>query len=128
MATTLTVSGTDLRFGKRPARGRSHGPARSPIGRLAVPTLAAALAVAVVSAMVAEAARTPAAAVSAAPAVAAGTMRGDARTTGVFTGEYQNGVPVYRLPPVTVVGDRKADVAAIRPSPPEARSRARPSG
>ena len=125
MATALTVSCTDLRFGKRPARARSHGPARSPIGPLAIPTLAVALVVAVVSAVVAEAARPPAPAVSAAVARPA---RGDAPAVGVFTGEYENGVPVYRLPPVTVVASRKAELAAIKPSPREARSRARPSG
>jgi hypothetical protein len=126
MATALTVSCTDLRFGKRPARAAGLGTARAPIGQRAIPTLAVALAVAVVSAVVAEAPRTPAAAGPAAPAAAA--AHGDAQAAGVFTGEYENGVPVYRLPNVTVVAARTPAFAAVRQSPPEARSRARPSG
>jgi hypothetical protein len=30
---------------------------------------------------------------------------------GVFTGEWVNGAPVYRLPPINVVGHRQAEVA-----------------
>jgi len=33
------------------------------------------------------------------------------RVAGAFTGESVNGVPVYRLPSITVVGRRGADVA-----------------
>ena len=33
---------------------------------------------------------------------------------GVFTGEYANGVPVYRLPPLSVVGERPTSVAVAR--------------
>jgi hypothetical protein len=32
---------------------------------------------------------------------------------GVFTGRYANGMPIYRLPPVTVVAGRKAELAKI---------------
>ena len=32
---------------------------------------------------------------------------------GVATGEYQNGVPVYRLPPVTVTVSRSAELAKM---------------
>ena len=32
-----------------------------------------------------------------------------AQLIGDFTGEYVNGAPVYRLPPVTVVGSRKME-------------------
>ena len=31
----------------------------------------------------------------------------NAQSAGRFTGEYANGSPVYRLPPVTVIADRK---------------------
>jgi hypothetical protein len=30
---------------------------------------------------------------------------------GVFTGEFVDGAPVYRLPPINVIGHREADVA-----------------
>jgi hypothetical protein len=32
---------------------------------------------------------------------------------GVFTGEFVNGVPVYRLPPITVVGYRESELARM---------------
>ena len=35
----------------------------------------------------------------------------EARAVGTFTGEIVNGAPVYRLPSITVVGRREADVA-----------------
>ena len=35
----------------------------------------------------------------------------ETRSTATFTGELVNGVPVYRLPAITVVGRRQADVA-----------------
>ena len=38
-----------------------------------------------------------------------GTARATAQLIGSFTGEYVNGAPVYRLPPVTVVGSRKME-------------------
>ncbi len=45
-----------------------------------------------------------------APAPAAPT---DARVEGVFTGEFVDGVPVYRLPSLTVVADRDAEIARM---------------
>ena len=38
---------------------------------------------------------------------------GASRPIGTFTGEYADGVPVYRLPPVTVIGERTTSVAAV---------------
>ena len=32
---------------------------------------------------------------------------------GMFTGEYENGVPVYRLPPIAITADRKTEMARI---------------
>ena len=34
-------------------------------------------------------------------------------TAGVFTGRYANGVPVYLLPPVSVVAIRKTEIAKM---------------
>jgi hypothetical protein len=55
-----------------------------------------------------------------APAPAAAT---DARVEGVFTGEFVDGVPVYRLPSITVVADRDAEIARMHrdDAPPHAR-------
>jgi hypothetical protein len=39
---------------------------------------------------------------------------GGAVEVGVFTGEYANGVPVYRLPPISVVGERQRRSASER--------------
>ena len=36
---------------------------------------------------------------------------GETRATAAFTGEFVNGAPVYRLPAITVVGRRPANVA-----------------
>ena len=36
---------------------------------------------------------------------------GETRNTATFTGEFVNRAPVYRLPAITVVGRRQADVA-----------------
>jgi hypothetical protein len=36
-----------------------------------------------------------------------------AQTVGVFTGEYVDRVPVYRLPPVIIVGSRKVERAKL---------------
>lgn len=36
-----------------------------------------------------------------------------AQWVGVFTGKQVNGVPVYRLPPVTVIANRKLELAKI---------------
>ena len=32
---------------------------------------------------------------------------------GTFTGHYENGIPVYRLPPVSITVNRKAEMAKI---------------
>jgi hypothetical protein len=36
-----------------------------------------------------------------------------APTIGTFTGEYENGVPVYRLPPIAITADRKTEMAKM---------------
>jgi len=41
------------------------------------------------------------------------TSKTQAQMVGVFTGEYVNGAPVYRLPPVTVVASRKVERAKL---------------
>ena len=38
----------------------------------------------------------------------------DSRWVGVFTGEFVNGVPVYRFPPITVVANRDAEFVRMR--------------
>ena len=38
----------------------------------------------------------------------------ESRGTGVFTGEFVNGVPVYRLPSINVVAHRPAEVAKAK--------------
>jgi chromosome condensin MukBEF complex kleisin-like MukF subunit len=35
------------------------------------------------------------------------------RLVGVFTGRFANGNPIYQLPPITVVANRKAEFAKI---------------
>jgi hypothetical protein len=35
----------------------------------------------------------------------------EAQNVGVFTGNFANGMPVYRLPPVSVIAHRKAEEA-----------------
>jgi hypothetical protein len=42
-----------------------------------------------------------------------GTAPATAQLIGSFTGEYVNGAPVYRLPPVIVVASRKAEQARL---------------
>ena len=42
-----------------------------------------------------------------------GEERAQAQMVGVFTGEFVNGAPVYRLPPVIVVASRKAEWAKL---------------
>jgi len=32
---------------------------------------------------------------------------------GTFTGQYENGIPIYRLPPVSITVDRKTEMAKI---------------
>lgn len=50
-----------------------------------------------------------------------------AHWVGVFTGEYENGAPVYRLPPITVVANRKVELAKMAQEDKLARARtARP--
>lgn len=46
-------------------------------------------------------------------ATAAERDAGQAQMVGVFTGRFANGVPIYRLPSVTVVASRKAELAKI---------------
>jgi len=46
-------------------------------------------------------------------------------TTAVFTGEFINGVPVYRLPTINVVGRRPAEVAKTQRNDAPARGRSR---
>jgi len=36
-----------------------------------------------------------------------------ASAAGTFTGQYENGIPVYRLPPVGITVDRKTEMAKI---------------
>ena len=78
---------------------------------LAAASLAAALAVAVPS--------TPGAGANADPP--AGRARSEVQSVGVFTGEYANGMPVYRFPPVTVVATRTPELRRTaceeRPAP-----------
>jgi hypothetical protein len=88
MTMTLSFSGTTTGFGK----GRTV-------------TLAAAIlasAVAVAAAIEGFATGAP----------AQGAPAGNA-TAGVFTGRYANGVPVYLLPPVSVVAIRKTEIAKM---------------
>jgi hypothetical protein len=47
---------------------------------------------------------------------------GETRGAGAFTGEFVNGVPVYRLPAINVVGRRQAEVAKTRRDEESARS------
>ncbi len=74
-------------------------------GRLRVLRCAAVLAAAV---LVAVAAPVSACDKSATPVASAS---GETRSAATFTGEFVNGAPVYRLPAITVVGRRQADVA-----------------
>jgi hypothetical protein len=49
---------------------------------------------------------------------------------GIFTGAFVNGAPVYRLPTISVVGHREADIARLQRNEHDARvrpSRARPA-
>ena len=36
-----------------------------------------------------------------------------ASAAGTFTGHFENGIPVYRLPPVSITVDRKTEMAKI---------------
>jgi len=47
----------------------------------------------------------------------------ETRAVATFTGEFSNGAPVYRLPSITVVGHREADVAKTQRGNDSARSR-----
>jgi hypothetical protein len=44
---------------------------------------------------------------------ALGKASTDVRIIGVFTGEFADGAPVYRLPSITVSANRKAELAKI---------------
>jgi hypothetical protein len=72
---------------------------------------ASVLAAIFASAIAAAATAGPAAPGAAANDAPAGKAPGAMPTVGVYTGRYANGVPVYRLPPVTVVGSRRAELA-----------------
>jgi len=86
MTMTLTFSRIESGLGKRPAAS-------------------------VLAAIFASALAAAATAGVAAADVPAGKAPGVMPTVGVYTGRYANGVPVYRLPPVTVVGSRTAELA-----------------
>ena len=45
----------------------------------------------------------------------------EARNVGVFTGTFVNGMPVYRLPPVSVIAYRKVEVAKMEREEQQAR-------
>jgi hypothetical protein len=47
------------------------------------------------------------------------------RPVGVFTGRFANGMPIYQLPSVTVVADRKAELARIEEESARARALSR---
>jgi hypothetical protein len=49
---------------------------------------------------------------SAMPAVGS-LVPATAATAGTFTGQYENGIPVYRLPPISITVDRKSEMARI---------------
>jgi hypothetical protein len=55
--------------------------------------------------------------VTAAPETTVAEVSGDASAqatiAAVFTGQYVEGVPVYRLPPIAVVADRKAELSRM---------------
>ena len=68
----------------------------------------AAWAVSLAAAVVTWIAAPVAACEKAAPTLVA---KAPARPSGAFTGEFVNGAPVYRLPSITVVGRREAEVA-----------------
>jgi hypothetical protein len=44
----------------------------------------------------------------------AGNASDPGRLTGVFTGRFANGMPIYTLPSITVVADHKAELAKIK--------------
>ena len=48
-----------------------------------------------------------------APAPATGTATGQERVVGEFTGKFVNGIPVYRLAPISVTASRTAELARI---------------
>ena len=56
---------------------------------------------------------TPASAVQATNAQATSKARTQGQMVGVFTGEYVDGVPVYRLPSIVVVTTRKTELAKM---------------
>ena len=53
-----------------------------------------------------------------------GNARAQGEIVGVFTGRFANGMPVYQFPPVTVVANRKAELAKIEREEQLARARA----
>jgi hypothetical protein len=100
MATTLTFSRFDARFGKRRAAPQRRRHRR----RLAQGAGAAAIGAAVVLAIafaggVRHSADAPG-------STRAAPMRGAAPIVGTFTGRDADGLPIYRLPPIEVVARR----------------------
>jgi hypothetical protein len=69
--------------------------------------------------------------VSGAPATAAETTPPqlaskssiEAQNVGVFTGTFANGMPLYRLPPISVIGHRKVELAKLKREEQMARSK-----
>ena len=100
MTTVLTFSNIDPRLGKQRSGGRprrAHGRAAR---RLSAALLAAGLAA--TAALILGAGENA--------DLSAGKARSEAQRVGVFTGEFANGIPVYRFPPVTVVATRKPEL------------------
>lgn len=90
---------------------------REPHPRLAIPLLAATL---ITAATLGWAGETIGGQTSANPTV-------QAQWVGVFTGEFANGVPVYRLPPVTVSANRNVELAKMKREQHLAHSKQQPS-
>jgi hypothetical protein len=108
MAATFTFSTMAPGLGKRPAR--------LPFGRRAV-GFAIGAGAAVIAGTIAVAAVSGAQR-SRAPVWSAAHPQAVISVAGVFTGEYQDGVPVYRLPPVTVVANRDSQQPLPREAAP----------
>jgi hypothetical protein len=52
----------------------------------------------------------------------AGNASDQSRLIGVFTGRFVNGMPIYRLPSITVVANRNAELAKIKEQSARARA------
>jgi len=91
-------------------------------GRRMAQSMAARLAALALTAMLAACVMPVSAGDSASPA-GRGAVTPANPQFGVFTGEFVDGMPVYRLPPITVIGSRSADLAGKERALPVARSR-----